>query len=124
MTVVAQAAQNLKTVLSNVDGLRVYDDLGARIDPPAVLIGPPTLGWQAFHSHTPTNARFTLWLVVPADERALPRLWALVPAVVEAVEAGMPSATVQDGVSAATPTVWPSAGIELPAYQILVEVDL
>lgn len=124
MSTVAQAAAALKSVLDTIDGVRAYADLGARVDPPGVLIGPPTLGWRAFCGPRPTSARFPLWVVAAADERGMSVLWDLVPAVAKAVEQGMPSAAVQDGPSAASPTVYPSAGIELPAYQLLIEVDL
>src|SRR5690606_12629300 len=45
MSTPAQAAQLLETALRTVDGLRVYRDRGAAVDPPAAIVGLPQLGW-------------------------------------------------------------------------------
>ena len=55
------------------------------VDPPAAVLGPPTLTWDTFMS-APTNATFTLALAAPADDRALGRLFDLLPAVTVAVD--------------------------------------
>lgn len=124
MSTVKEAAEELLAVLGTVEGVRVYGDLGANLSPPALLLGPPALGWRSFCGPAPTSARFVVFVVVDASARALEELWELVPAVATAVEQGMPSAAVQDGSAAAMPTTWNIAGVELPAYQLTIEVDL
>lgn len=124
MSTVAEAAEQLLAAVDTVEGLRVHRDLGANVTPPAALLGAPALGWRSFCGPQPTSARFVLFIVVDATERALEDLWALVPKVATAVEQEMKSAAVQDGPSAAMPTTWNSAGIELPAYELTIEVDL
>lgn len=119
---VRDAADALAAAVATVDGVRVYMDPGAAVDPPAVIVGPPALGWEAFAA-APTTARFPLWVVVAASEFALPALWELVPRVAAAAEA-MVSASLLDGPAAATPTTYHSGGVELPAYELTIEVAL
>lgn len=118
---VRDAADALAAAVATAD-VRVYRDPGAAVDPPAVIVGPPTLGWEAFAA-APTTARFPLWVVVAASEFALPALWELVPRVAAAAEA-MVSASLLDGPAAATPTTYHSGGVELPAYEMTIEVAL
>lgn len=121
---VRDAADALVDALATIDGLRVYRDLGATVEPPAVLIGAPALGWRSFGGPAPTSARFPLFVVCAADEWALSTLWELVPRVAAAVESHVQAAAVQDGPAAAQPTTVHTSGVELPAYELTIEVDL
>lgn len=115
-SVVAVAAESLRVALASVTGLRVYTDPAATIDPPGVVLTPPTLTWEGYRSD-PTDATFVAAVVVKPDERAMSRLWELVPLVAAAVDE-IPDAAVKR----AEPGVWTSN--ELPAYLIEIEVAL
>jgi hypothetical protein len=104
----------LESALKAVPNIRVYTSPGAVVDPPGVLVGPPALTWEAFSSD-PTQATFVVYAITRADDRALERLWDLVPLVAAAVD------TVPD---AATTQANPSAFNDLPCYEITVEVSL
>lgn len=121
MSTVVEAAQALLVALKSVPDMPVHTDMGAVVDPPALVVGPPGLLWQV-HGRGPNLARFPVWVVVDADERALERLWDLVPAVVEALEAADVEITVDD--QGALPDIWPGGKAGLPAYQIFTEVAL
>lgn len=123
MSAVKDAAEELLAALRTVPDLRVHSDLGANLEPPAVILGAPALGWRSF-CRQPTSARFVVFIVVAADDRALESLWDLVPQVATAVEDNMQAAAVQDGPSAALPTTFYTAGVELPCYELTIEVDL
>lgn len=115
---ITEAAEALVAALQTVDGVRSYTDLGAVVDPPATILGPPALSWQGIGS-TPAEARFLVIVAEQADDRAMPRLWDLVPRVAEALE------DVQDAVViSATPGSWTTGGTELPCYEITVEISL
>lgn len=96
-------------------GIR-YTALGDDVDPPAAVVGPPLLNWESY-SAEPTSARYLVYLIVGADERAIDRLLDLMPLVTEAIES-VPDASV----TLATPTVWPAG--ELPCYELTVEATL
>lgn len=123
MTTPAQAAQLLETALRTVEGLRVYRDRGASIDPPAAIVGLPQLGWQTYCGPAPTHARFRVDLVVPADELANERLWRLIPLVAEALEA-VQSATLAPVEYAASPAMFTVGQTQLPGYEIQVDFAL
>lgn len=109
----------LSAALRGVSKLRVYDDPGAAVDPPAAVLGPPTLSWDGYDPD-PSAAFFSLALVAPADDRALTTLLGFLPLVVAAVD------TVTDAVvTTATPGSLPVGGnAELPAYLLSIEVSL
>lgn len=115
MSAVADLAAALKAACLTVSEIRVYEDLGGAVDPPAVVIGPPTLGWDTT-SAEPSSARFSLYLVAAATDRALERLWALLPLVAAAVDA-VPGAVVKT----ASPGFYQAGGVELPSYTVTVE---
>lgn len=118
MSAVADMSAALAAALGTVAGLSVYTDPGVSADPPAVLIGPPSLTWDGYVS-APTDARYELILMVAADERANERLWDLLPQVAAAVD------TVQDAVvRSAEPGAWTTGTTELPCYRITVETSL
>ncbi|GEL17687.1 hypothetical protein [Pseudonocardia asaccharolytica] len=118
MGAVADAAAELASALGTVPGVRVYTDLGAVIDPPGVVLGPPALTWGG-PCADPVSARWLVAVVVAADERALPRLWDLAPLVAAAVD------TVPDAVVIrADPGVWSTGTTELPCYELQIETSL
>lgn len=123
VSAVEQARRDLLAALRTVDGLKVLGDPGGAVDPPTAVVGIPAVGWRAY-SGAPTEARFVVVLVVPADDRATERLSNLLPPVVAAVETSMTSAALQDGPAAAQPAVWNSSGVELPAWEVIFNVDL
>jgi len=118
MSAVADAAKALTAALDAVTGLRVYADPGADVRPPAAVLGPPSLVWESVCTD-PSGARFLIYVIQQVDERALERLWDLVPLVAEALDA------VPDmAVTRADPGSYSSGGTDLPAYLIQVEVSL
>lgn len=121
---VADAALAVHAALKTVPGLRAHTDMGAPVDPPASIVGPPALTWSG-HGDGPNLARFVVYVVMAADERALETLWELVPAVVAALE-NYPGAdiTVRPGEDQAVPGRWPAGAADLPAYEITCEVTL
>jgi hypothetical protein len=124
MGTVAEAAQTLEAALRAVEGLRVYRDPGAAVDPPAAIVGLPALGWRGYCGSQPNHARFRIDVIVRSNERANEHLWELAAAVAAAVE------MVSDAVLApveeqATPTQFTTGqGTQLPGYQIQVDYEL
>lgn len=119
MSAIAAAADQLRAALRTVPKLRVYDDLGAVLDPPAAVVGPPELTTETYGSAF-VGAVFVVGLCVPADEHAMPRLYQLAPLVATAIH------DESDGVvRRATPGTWPAGGaVALPAYLIEVEYPI
>lgn len=115
---VKAAAEALQVAVGAVNGVRLHKDLGGTIAPDAVVVGPPSLTWEAYCLE-PTGATFVVWVITKADKRAVERLWELVPLVATALD-GVDDATV----SRADPGSYPSGGTELPAYSIQVDVAL
>jgi len=115
---IADAANSLKAALDEVAGLRVTTDPGEQVAPPYAIVGPPALTWEAGCAG-PTSARFLVYVVVDADDRALERLWDLVPAVSDAIDATTDAVVVR-----ADPGSWNSGGSDLPAYTVEVDVAL
>lgn len=118
MSAIVDAAATLTAALATVPGLRVARDPSVVMDPPAAVLGPPSLEWGGMCSD-PTSATWHVFVVVQLDERAVERLMAFVPLVAAAIDE-LPDAAV----SRADPVVYPSAGTELPAYDIQVDVAL
>lgn len=116
---VEAAAGALIVALRTVEGLRVYDDPGAVIDPPGAIVGPPSLAWEGYCAG-PSAARFLVVVAVALDERALPQLWELAPRVALAIETDVPDAVVRR----ADPGVWAGGGVDLPSYELQIEVSL
>ncbi|HEY0638713.1 MAG TPA: hypothetical protein VGD67_13770 [Pseudonocardiaceae bacterium] len=116
MSPVKDAADGLVAALGAVDRLKVYTDPAATVTPPGVVLGPPSLAWEAYCT-APSSARFLVYVVEKGDARALERLWDLVPLVAEAVDSVAGAAVVR-----ADPGSWGTP--ELPAYIIEVEYGL
>lgn len=118
MGAVADVANDLRTALAGVPGIRAYTDVGATVDPPAAILGPPRLTWNG-PCPEPTEATFLVYVVTAADSRSLERLWDLTLLVAEAIE------SVHDAVvRSANPGVWNTAGVDLPSYEISIEVGI
>lgn len=118
MGAVADVANALRDALAGVPGVRAYTDVGAMVDPPAAVLGPPRLTWQGPCSD-PIDAMFLVYVVVSADARSLERLWDLTLLVAEAIE------SVSDAVvRSANPGVFNTAGVDLPCYEISIEVGI
>jgi hypothetical protein len=119
VSAVADAVAALAAALAAAEGLaglRVYTDPSETVDPPAVVVGPPSLTWEGYGPAA--AATFPVFVVVALDERALQRLWELVPAAQAALEETEATAR------SATPIVFNSGGQDLPAYEITTDYPL
>ena len=115
---VTAATDALGAALSSVTGVRYYRQLGGSVDPPATVLPPPRLAWGRMGSE-PTEATWTVGLIVDRTGREVEQLEALLQPVVEALE------DLDDVVvTAADLGSYPAGGVELPAYLITVEVAL
>lgn len=115
---VSAATDAISAALSGVTGVRYYRQLGGSVDPPATVLPPPRLTWGGMGS-APTEATFTVGLIVDRTGREVEQLEALLPPVVDALE------SVTDvAVTAADLGSYPAGGIDLPAYLITLEVAL
>lgn len=113
------AVEQLRAALRTVPKLKVRSNVGEVLDPPAAVVGPPRLTPDAYGPEL-TTATFIVGLVVPDDERALPRLYDLIPLVTTALHNESSAVVVS-----ADPGTWPAGGgLELPAYLIEVEMSL
>jgi hypothetical protein len=121
MSAIKDAAEALRDSVNGLpslsDLIRATTDLAPNVTSNTAIIGPPALIWEGM-CDGPTSARFLVYVVaVPADERAIERLWELVPLVAEAID------DVTDAVvTTALPGQWGSAN--LPCYELTVEVSL
>lgn len=116
-TVVKEATATLEAALKGVGGLR-YFPLGANVDPPGLVLGPPMLERRA-NCFEWTDATFSVFIVVGMDDRALERLQQFVTPVADALDA------ITDAVvRTATPGVYNSGSQDLPCYTLNVEVSL
>ncbi len=99
---------------------RVNPQEGDNIQCPAVVIGPPALTFGSGVPE-PTDARFLVYLVVDGPiGRELATLLELAPFVFEAIDTQTDGVVVQ----ADPATYVVGADLELPAYEIVVEVPL
>jgi len=113
VSALTDAAEALYAALATVDGVRFHRGIGVTIDPPATAVGPPEIERDVY-GPDPTGALFQVAVIVAKTEYALDELVALEQPVVEALQA-IPDAAVQ---SPSKPGVWPSGGVDLPAYLI------
>ncbi|HET6291017.1 MAG TPA: hypothetical protein VFG15_30270 [Amycolatopsis sp.] len=118
MSIVNDAAQRLAAALRTVEGVRPYD-LGANIDPPALVLGMPRLTFDSYCPGQITGATFPVFLVVAMDERAQLRLWELAEPVAEAIES-----TVDTTIGSCEPGLYLAGQTELPSYTFTVEMSL
>ena len=116
--VVADTAERLAAALRTVQGIRVYTDPGASVDPPGAVVAPPTLTWTAY-CLTPTGAMFRVYLCAKASERAVDSLYRFLEPVALAVDEHAGGV-----VTRAEPGLFSAGGIELPAYVVTVEMEI
>jgi len=90
---------------------------GAQAEPPMVYIGPPSLTWEDYGLGA-TSAAYEVVLAVPADERAVDRLFELLDPITNAIDEGEDAGAV---VVSAEPGVWQAGNTNLPAYFIRAE---
>jgi hypothetical protein len=115
---VSAAVAAIAEALSSVTGVRYYRQLGGSVDPPAAVLPPPRLSWGGMDPE-PTDATFTVGLIVDRTGREVEQLEALLQPVVDALE------SVTDVVvTSADLGSYPAGGVELPAYLITLEVAL
>lgn len=122
-TAVRDAAQQLEAALKLVPGhdrkpVEVVRDPGATLHPPTLVLGPPSLIWETGCAE-PTSARFIVFAVVDSNEYAVERLWVFVAETAGAIDTHTDAVVVR-----ADPSAYPNGGVELPAYELQVEVAL
>ncbi|MCW6008501.1 hypothetical protein K1W54_28750 [Micromonospora sp. CPCC 205371] len=121
MSTVAEADAALTAAIQALpkDEIRLHPDVGAAVDPPAAVVGPPALLWEGACLE-PTTARFLVYVIVSPDaERAKERLYALVPMVANALDQVTDASVIR-----ADPGRYPTSDGDLPAYEIQVDVAL
>jgi hypothetical protein len=115
---VSAATEAIGGALSAVTGVRYYRQLGGSLDPPATVLPPPRLAWGGYRSE-PTEATFTVGLIVDRTGREVEQLETLLQPVVDALD------DLDDVVvTSADLGSYPAGGVELPAYLITLEVAL
>lgn len=118
MSAIREAAEALAEGLRTVEGVIVYTDPSATVDPPGIVVGPPRLTYEAYVQGA-TTAAFRVVAVVAQTEDSLPALWDLVPQIDAAIE------TVTDAVvTLAAPGQWGEGTSTLPCYEFTVEMSL
>lgn len=111
------ARLSLMETLRTVKGVRVEADVGQTVDPPALVVAPPTLDYDVY-SPGPSNATFRVPLVVSQDDRAVEVLEDLLPLVEQAIYDSEDAAMS----APATPGNWGSP--PLPCYLLTIEVSV
>ena len=112
MSTVDDAFAAMRSALRAVDGVRLHVLGEEALGPDAVVLAPPRLTWGG-PGPDPTDATFSLALVVAANDRAAVHLMRLLPRVVAAVEA-LDDAVVRR----AEIGTYPASPTPLPAYLI------
>jgi len=120
MGAIADAAVEIETALETLEWAAVYRDPGATINTPGIVLGPPALLWEA-GCPGPTSARFLVYVIVDADERAVERLWEYVAEVADTIDEKTGVVVIR-----ADPATYVagSPATQLPAYEIQVEASL
>lgn len=118
MNAIADAVAALVAAAKTVAGVEASTDLGAELNPPTVMIGPPQLSWDGYNI-APTQATFSVFVIVDFDEYAIEKLYKLVPQVAAALDANTDGSVIS-----ASPAVFQSGGHDMPAYEITCEVPL
>lgn len=113
---VAELRRSLEDTLRTIPGVRVVLDPGEAIDPPALVLVPPTLTYDAYFAG-PTEASFDVPLVVANDDRAMKTLELLLPLVEQAIHD-----TSDAALTGAAPGNWGSP--PLPCYLLTIEVTV
>lgn len=119
MNVVERAERDIRRALSEVEDARLHPDVGPGVDPPALVLGVPSLQWEGL-CQEPTSARWLVYVVVSADyARASGALIGLVLAVAAVLDE-VPDVSVLR----ADPGTYPASSGDLPAYQIEIQMAL
>jgi hypothetical protein len=110
----AAARASLMATLRTVDGVRVALDVGQAVDPPTLVLVPPTLVYEVYHAG-PSAATFQVPLVVHSDDRSIEMLERLLPLVEQAIYDSADAA-----LTGASPGNWGTP--PLPCYLLTIEV--
>ena len=116
---VSEYGEQLRAAVRTVEGVRVYEDPSATVRPPAAVVGPPRLQWEA-GCLGPTSATFIVIIMVALDKRAVEQLLDLVPKVADAID----EQVIDAAVISADPAIFNAGGTDLPSYELTVEVSL
>lgn len=112
---VAAARAVVEAALRTVKDVRVVLDMGQAVDPPALVLVPPTLTYDVY-GPGPDAASFQVPLVVAGDDRAIETLERLLPLVEQAIYDSDAALT------GAQPGNWGSP--PLPCYLLTIEVSV
>jgi hypothetical protein len=119
MMTIAEVGEALITALRTVPNLRAgFVSELTDPAPPAALVQPPVLSWAGYRDG-PTSATFEVAVCVAFDDRAMERLYELVPLVANALEEVADAAVTE-----ARPGTFRVGSAELPCYSITVETSL
>lgn len=117
---VAHAHQHIADALAIISGMRIVTTVAMPVTPPAVVIGPPRLSWTGYgQSGQPVTAQWNVYLVVSMTQYAIEALLETVASVCAAIERFTPGVVMGAG-----PGLYPSAGVQLPCYTIIVQMEV
>jgi hypothetical protein len=121
LTPIADATQRLAAALIIIPGIRISTNIASPISPPAVVIGPPRLGYvgEASVGGQPLTVQWSLYLVTGVSQYALDQLLTLVGAITEAVERYTPGVVLSSG-----PGTYPSPSGPLPCYITVAQMEV
>ena len=117
-------ADTLRTVLSDVTdgaGARFGDRIGWEpsaptiLTPPSVLLAPPSWNYDSYSQSGPSELEWRVWLIAPADDVMVGRLWAMAHEAAVALDA---SDLVDGNVLDVEPSTWRPGVANLPAYVV------
>ncbi len=116
-----QTWRDLCDVLDEVEGTRLVRSPGAPVNPPVIYVPPPSLAWDSY-GDAETDAVYEVVVAVASDERAIERLFELLPRVTAAINEAGGTGRVDAVVRSADPGVWRVGNLELPCYFVRTEV--
>lgn len=107
----------LKAAVSGIPGVTVYNDPGANIDPPAVVLGlPEATGTGTYNTPLPNELTLQAYLIVASDDTAQDRLVKLLDQLSEVVFDATDFVVTQ-----AQPGTWQTSKTDLPCYVLTVQ---
>lgn len=117
---VLAALEAAAATLPDVRAFRVYSEPTDVVDPPGVVLFPPTFGWEAGPPGPPRSATFTATVCVQGGTGTVSAdLYTVLPVVTEAIE------SVDDALMvSAEPGSYTAGEVDLPAYILRFEVAL
>lgn len=123
LTPVARGHKRLADAIATVPNLRVILAVATPISPPAVVLGPPRLTWLGYNQNNfsgdPVTAQWSVYFVVGMNQYAVDELLSTVGSITLAIERLTPGVVMGSG-----PGVYPSPSGPLPAYTILVQMEV